>query len=92
MRVWRLQRATAMEHRIAGQRVRQVKNRSATELYYSGRFEEHYLQRVKSGSRCVTILLRETLRLTGTPAGYHIAACLPDAIMFEQVTAFRLPH
>lgn len=25
MRVWRLQRATAMEHRIAGQRVRQVK-------------------------------------------------------------------
>lgn len=31
MRVWRLQRATAMEHRIAGQRVRQVKNRSATD-------------------------------------------------------------
>ena len=80
MRVWRLQRATAMEHRLAGQRVRQVKNRSATELYYSGRFEEHYLQRVKSESWCVTVLLLETLRLTRTSTDTALLRCLSDAI------------
>lgn len=73
MRVWRLQRATAMEHRIAGQRVRQVKNRSATELYYSGRFEEHYLQRVKSGSRCDRFVARN-FTINWNADGYHIAA------------------
>jgi hypothetical protein len=79
VRVWRSQRTTAMEHRVTGQRVRQVKNRSATELYYSGRFEEHYLQKVKSGSWCVTILLLETLRLTRASIDITLLRCRFDA-------------
>jgi hypothetical protein len=57
--------AVGSNGRIPGRPVAQPvhKNRVATEVYYSGRFEEHYHLRVKSSSSCVMVLLLATFNV-----------------------------
>jgi|EndMetStandDraft_2_1072991.scaffolds.fasta_scaffold516067_2 putative hemolysin len=43
------------------------KNQDATEVHYSGRFEEHYHLRVKSSSSCVMVLLLATFNVNKVP-------------------------
>jgi len=52
-----LLRATTTEHRVTGGETGQSEKPVATDSHYSGRFAEHYRQRVKNGSWCVMGLI-----------------------------------
>jgi hypothetical protein len=61
MSVKRLLRTAAMDIALPTGGIG-TKKPVASEMHYSGRFEEHYLLAVKSSSSCVIVLLLATCR------------------------------